>query len=218
MCDAAGARYLVTAHTADDQVETILHRIVRGTALAGLSGMPATRRFSELTAIRRPLLGLTRQDVLQYLQDVDQPYREDSSNRQTAFTRNWIRHELLPLLAGQLNPQVARSLLRLGQMAGEAQEVIDQLVDPLVDAAVLQRTRTKVEICRPALYDAHPYLVREVLKRIWIAQGWPLQAMGGDKWQQLAALVGQSPSESAITLPGNIQARCCDRTLRLVQC
>ena len=108
-----GARYVVTAHTADDQAETVLHRVVRGTGLAGLSGIPISRRLSEMTTIIRPLLSARRSAVLAYLHDRQQPFREDSSNELVVFTRNRIRHQLLPLLEQQFNPQVVPSLLHL---------------------------------------------------------------------------------------------------------
>src|SRR5688572_29033082 len=91
-----GARYLATAHTADDQAETLLHRIVRGTGLAGLAGIPRVRPLNELTTLIRPLLGARRSEVLAYLADIGQEYRHDASNLDRRFTRNRIRHELLP--------------------------------------------------------------------------------------------------------------------------
>src|SRR5262245_32292513 len=93
-----GARYVATAHTADDQVETVLLNILRGTGLAGLAGIPRVRPLAEATTLIRPLLGVSRGEILGYLASLDQPFREDASNRNLEYTRNRVRHELLPLL------------------------------------------------------------------------------------------------------------------------
>ncbi len=113
-----GARYVATAHTADDQAETILHRILRGSGVAGLAGIPRARRLSESVTLIRPLLAVRRADVLSYLNEQGLDFREDASNRETTLTRNRIRHELLPHLRENYNPAVTDALLRLGALAG----------------------------------------------------------------------------------------------------
>jgi tRNA(Ile)-lysidine synthase len=120
--DQCGARYVATAHTADDQAETILHHILRGTGLAGLAGIPRTRPLTPAATLIRPLLAVTRQEVLDYLQQLGKTYRDDSTNRLTDLTRNRIRLELLPLLERDFNPQVRGALLRLGRLAEEADD------------------------------------------------------------------------------------------------
>jgi tRNA(Ile)-lysidine synthase len=99
-----GARYVATAHTADDQAETVLHHIVRGTGLAGLAGMSRARSLGAAATLIRPLLSFRRRDVIEYLGALGQSYCEDTTNRDPAFTRSRIRHELLPLLASGLQP------------------------------------------------------------------------------------------------------------------
>ncbi len=117
-----GARYVACGHTADDQIETVLHRILRGTGIAGLAGMPAAR-LSEAVTLVRPLLGARRSELLEYLDRIGQPYRQDRSNLDRRFTRNRLRHDLLPHLAEHYNPAVGDALLRLARLAGEIQEV-----------------------------------------------------------------------------------------------
>ena len=140
-----GARYVVTAHTADDQAETILHRIVRGTGIGGLAGMARTRPLGPTTLIR-PLLGFRRAELLAYLDDLGQSYRDDSSNQDIQFTRNRIRHELLPQLAEQFNAGVVDALLRLGSLAGEVQAVIDALTGELAERCVREEGPAAVRI------------------------------------------------------------------------
>ena len=128
-----GARYVACAHTADDQIETILHRMIRGTGIAGLAGIPRSRLLSPAVTLIRPLLEVRRTELVDYLALLGQPYREDSSNQDRRFTRNRIRHDLLPHLAEHYNPAVGEALRRLARLAGESQSVIRELVQTMMD-------------------------------------------------------------------------------------
>jgi tRNA(Ile)-lysidine synthase len=114
---------IVTAHTLNDQAETVLHRLLRGAWTEGLSGIfPAlnadpkrlSRRSKPL--ILRPFLSATRSEIERYLQAIGQPWREDSTNRDTAYARNRLRHELLPILA-EYNPGIQNQLTHLATLA-----------------------------------------------------------------------------------------------------
>jgi tRNA(Ile)-lysidine synthase len=130
-----GARFVVTAHTADDQAETVLHRILRGTGIRGLAGMARTRPLGH-AALIRPLLGVRRAELRAYLDALGQPCRRDPSNLDLRFTRNRIRRSLLPRLQRQFNPDVVEALLRLASLAGDAQAVVDGLVEQCFDRCV----------------------------------------------------------------------------------
>lgn len=182
-----GARYVATAHTADDQAETILHRIVRGTGIAGLAGIERARPLGHATLIR-PLLAARRSEVLEYLDALDQPYRQDASNADLGFTRNRIRHELLPRLAKDFNPNVVDALLRLAFLAAETQAVIDAQVQRLLPRCLVDEGSTTVRIALAPLAGQPRHLVRELLMAVWRRQGWPLQAMGYAQWEALAEM------------------------------
>ena len=113
-----GAAWVATGHTLDDQAETVLHRLIRGTGVGGLRGIAAVRELVPGIALVRPMLGVGRADVVEHLCAAGLAWREDESNRDPAFTRNRIRHELLPLLR-TFNPAVADVLGRLAEQAGE---------------------------------------------------------------------------------------------------
>ncbi len=194
-----GARFVVTAHTADDQAETILHRIVRGTGIGGLAGIARTRPLGHASLIR-PMLGFRRRDVLAYVSDLGQCYREDASNEDRRYSRNRIRHELLPLLAESYNAQVVEAILRLGGLAAEAQEVVDRVVEEKMGKAVCVESDGCVRICAKALADQPSYAVRELLLRVWSEQNWPLQAMGCAQWTQMAEMLASSRGKDFPTL------------------
>jgi tRNA(Ile)-lysidine synthase len=106
---------VATAHTRDDQEETVLAKFLRGAWTEGLSGIHPVVVFPEGRVVR-PLLGTTRAEVEAYLRALGQGWREDSSNCHLTFTRNRIRHELLPLLEGW-NPRLREHLAQMATLA-----------------------------------------------------------------------------------------------------
>jgi len=213
-----GARFVAVGHTADDQVETVLHRIVRGTGLAGLSGMAVARPLSSSITLVRPLLGVRRVAVLEYLRSLGQDFRTDVSNVDRRWTRNRLRNELLPLLREQFNTNVDEALLRLAVQAREAQAVVgDIALRVALECVEIERLKqpgapegarvSGVRIKCDPLRKQPPLLIREVCKHAWIRANWSQQAMGFDQWQQLAVLVLGDAEQPAIILPENTLAR-----------
>jgi tRNA(Ile)-lysidine synthase len=217
-----GARYVVTAHTADDQAETILHRILRGTGIRGLAGMERARALGPAATLIRPLLVVRRAELIAYLDDLGQPYRSDSSNDDTRLTRNRIRHELLPQLARQFNPGVVDALLRLGRLAGEVQAVIEATVEELSRRCVVYESPQAVQIDAAVLADQPRHVIRGLLMATWRKQDWPMQAMGFAQWDLLAEMASgcaeqarESPPKRMF--PGSVLAEPGQGRLRLVQ-
>lgn len=219
MAGRVGARFVVTAHTADDQAETILHRVLRGTGIRGLSGMSRSRLLGPATLLR-PLLGTGRAELTAYLQDLRQPFRSDASNRDVHFTRNRIRTKLLPLLAVQYNPTIAEALLRLGELARESQSLIDAMVHDVAARCLRHVGRDGVRLDLTNLAAQSPHLVREVLMDVWRRQAWPLAAMGFAEWESLTAMISAAAKQSAggprkRMFPGAIVAEIREGELRL---
>jgi tRNA(Ile)-lysidine synthase len=113
LAQRVGASRVALGHQADDQAETVLFRIVRGTGLAGLAGIPYRRGL-----FIRPLLDVTRAEIARYLKRRSLPFVEDPSNADPRFARSRIRHQLLPLLARE-NPRVREALVGLAAAARE---------------------------------------------------------------------------------------------------
>ena len=105
---------IATAHTLDDQAETVLMRILRGTGARGLAGIAPTHKAKHLV---RPLLATSRHEVEAYLKAKGQAWREDSSNLDLGHTRNRVRHTLLPLLERDFNPSIRQTLADLAEVA-----------------------------------------------------------------------------------------------------
>lgn len=124
------ASVLAIAHHADDNAETILHRIIRGTGLRGLAGIPATRPIgsSGTQHLIRPLLRIRRAQILLYLSERKLAFCHDHTNESHEFTRNRIRNALLPELERTYNPAVCEALLRLAQQSEWVNSFLDEQV------------------------------------------------------------------------------------------
>ena len=220
--EQVGARWVATGHNQDDQVETVLHRLIRGTGLSGLAGMQWARPLSPTVTLVRPLLEITRVQVIEYLNALGQDHRVDASNADPRFTRNRLRHQLLPLIRSEFKADFDATLLRLSQQAAESQQVIDEFAALLVTKCVridwpLKKSDSGdsdtsfaadgVQIDCRCLSGMPPLMVREVCRTAWREANWPLQAMGFDQWQQLASLAVGCGGHSKICLPGGISAK-----------
>jgi tRNA(Ile)-lysidine synthase len=208
-----GARWIATGHTADDQAETVLHRLLRGTGLKGLRGIAPRRSLTSTAELVRPLLGMRRAEVLAYLDDVGQSYRTDSSNRDPRFTRNRIRHELLPLLEEEFNPRIVDVLARLARQANEAYRREEQQARALLAEVERPRAGSTLILDRGVLASAPVPLVRAVFRLLWEREGWPTGRMNFDAWDRLA---GVARGEiGAVDLPGGVRVRATERVVRI---
>jgi tRNA(Ile)-lysidine synthase len=202
-----GASVVAVGHTRDDQAETILHRILRGTGPRGLAGIPRRRRLAADPVIElvRPLLDVTREDVRAYVGDLGQPFREDASNADHRRTRARIRHHLLPDLARGYNPDVAQAIVRLGALARSSGRAIATTLQGLEAEAVVGVSPGRIELDRGALTKAPRFLRAELLRRVWRRAGWPERGMSEMRWRRLAALARRGDVRG-IAIGGGVSA------------
>jgi len=118
------AKYVITAHHADDNLETIILNFSRGATLKGLSGMEETSYFSSTTQLFRPLLSIPKTQILDYLKTKDIPYRIDKSNKDTDFTRNHVRHKIIPELK-KINPNINKTIAKNASSLREIQKQLE---------------------------------------------------------------------------------------------
>ncbi len=140
---------VATAHTADDNLETLLLNLIRGTGLTGLAGIPPKR-----AGLIRPVLCLTRADILRYLQIKHLPHIEDSTNASDDCVRNRLRHNVLPLLRAE-NPSLAETTLRTAQLLRQDNAFLDTLTE-----STLRNARAETLTWRCAALSAQPDAVR----------------------------------------------------------
>ena len=203
----------LTVRMALGQRVGMVNYILRGTGLTGLAGMPRSRPLSPAVTLIRPLLGLRRAALHDYLRSIDQSFREDTSNCDQRLTRNAIRHELLPHLQKRYNANVVEALVRLGTLAGETQAIIDCSVRQLVDQAVTTDRDGTLTIARQPFAGQPRQLVRAALVAAWRDRGWPRQAMGFVQWETLAGMLIDPPGSPQVrTFPAGIHVeRLADR-------
>lgn len=227
-----GAAWVATAHTADDQAETVLHRLVRGTGLQGLRGIAAERPAlpersnaaplldalptsgDRESTLVRPLIRVTRADVLAYLAEIGQAHRTDSTNADTRFTRNRIRHELLPLLK-TFNPDVVTALTRLAEHANEAHEIITAAAAELLSRAERPRAARAIVLDADALVTAPRGLTRAALRLVWEREGWPMSDMTFDAWERAVDVACRNAP--ACDFPGGVRVRRAGRVVQLTR-
>jgi tRNA(Ile)-lysidine synthase len=224
-----GASWIATGHTADDQAETVLHRIIRGTGIQGLRGILAnldrkggggtsTPRASSTPSLTvgvrqviRPLLTVTRPEILEYLAALKQPFREDATNADPRFTRNRIRHELIPLLKS-FNPDIVAALAHLAEHACEAHEVIEAVAADALTRAERPRAGNTIILDTAALSSSRA-VIRAVLRFVWDRERWPLSEMGFEAWDRAVDVACGQLSDC--DFPGGIAMRHAGRVVQI---
>jgi tRNA(Ile)-lysidine synthase len=160
-CREIGATRIALAHHRDDQAETVFYRIIRGTGLDGLAGMPVIRDNLYI----RPLLAVTREEILQYAQRHRLTWVEDSSNRKLIYTRNRIRRQLLPEIEADYNPRFKDGLLRLAGLAREQHEYMASVLENLSRELVCP-TPDRVGLRLTPFLEQHPFVQYCLLKKV----------------------------------------------------
>ncbi len=191
-----GADRIALGHTADDQAETIMHRLARGTGITGLCGIPPVR-----LPFIRPLLATTRAEIRTYARQRKLTWRADATNADTSFTRNRIRHRVLPQLEA-INPKAIEAISRGSQHALEAEQVGLFLVSTLWDAVCLLEGKERLTFRRTVLLSYPPavqkLLLREGVRRV---RG-HLTGIDHVHVEAIAQLLASSPSHGELSLPG----------------
>jgi tRNA(Ile)-lysidine synthase len=191
-----GADAVVTGHHADDQAETVLFRLARGTGLRGLAGIPARRGL-----IVRPLLPFARAELRAYAAAVGVGWREDSSNRSLQYARNRIRHVVLPALEAA-QPGAARRLADMAREAAEAEHAWRGIVGDAVSAVVSDRAEGGFTLARDRLLAYHPHVRARVLRQLLHELG---SEPGRAGTRYAAEFISSGASGGWIELPGGIR-------------
>jgi tRNA(Ile)-lysidine synthase len=218
---------IATAHTLDDQAETVLHKLLRGAWTEGLSGIHPVLAL-EPGSILRPFLNNTHAAVKAWLLDLQQPWREDASNHDLAHTRNRIRWELLPLLR-TFNPRIAGQLARLASISADEEDYWQGELHRLLPSLLLPGRPTRgggrsssthpeeetVGIEHGRLREMHPAVARRVLRAAARRLG---ARLSFEHTEQLLAMAGpNSPRAGKFNLPGGITVERSLREIRLTR-
>ena len=211
VAQGVGAPALALGHTSDDQAETVLMHIIRGSGLQGLRGMTELAQWPWPQppggpSLFRPLLSVGKSETAAYCRQIGQTYRRDSGNYMWRFTRNKVRLDLLPRLSRDYNPRVREALLRLSRAAADEADFADGELErhwPVI----ADETIGEVTIDAVALGGLHPALQRRALRRAYSAVAGDERAFGEAHVESLKALVSRGAGGHSIDLPRGVIAR-----------
>jgi len=206
-----GARHVIVGHTADDQAETILHRALRGTGLAGLAGMRRCRGLADGVALLRPLLDLPRTLGREYLTAEGELWREDVTNDDRRFARNLLRHELLARATRGPYPAAVAALARLGRHAAVVSAALTSAAERLLEVHAERHADGRIVLDAAALAGLDRHLVAQIAVAVWEREGWPLCDMSARHYEAVADLVadagsGARPRHPSFDLPAGVRA------------
>jgi len=203
----AGCEVVATAHHSDDNVETVLHRILRGTGLEGLRGIrPKRRLWGGAVWLIRPLLELRREEIEAYLTAAGMTWRTDPSNASGAHARNRIRHELLPLLREQYNPRVDRAITKLAATAEWAGEWLDDLGARTLEPLLIDQSDRQLTISTAGMARKGPLARSQAIRLAFTRLGAPLRAIGMDHVRRVLGLL-DGPTGRQLDLPSGLTVR-----------
>lgn len=207
---------VVTAHHFDDQAETVLHNIIRGTGLRGLAGMQPSRPLPAGITLVRPMLEIRSTAVHGYLDSQGAGHQTDSSNKDVRFTRNRIRTELLPHLRSDFNLAVDDHIVALGQQAKDAVHMLDGFAEQVLREVLLEQTADVCRIDRNKLQKWNEEVRRYCFALLWIQQDWPRKKMTSRHYELLATAISDDPNRRG-DLPGRVSFQTTNQILRLTR-
>lgn len=200
-----GARHLLVAHTADDQAETILHRILRGTGPAGLAGMRAARELCPGVALLRPLLTVPRDEVRAFLAATLETWREDESNADLRHARNFLRHEILGRCAAGPYPAAAAAIVRLGDQTGRLAAALHSAAVHLLERHGSRHADGTFVLRTVGLAGLDRHLLAEMFVALWDREGWPRRDMTAAHYQRLATVAASGAAGERSNYPGGVR-------------
>jgi tRNA(Ile)-lysidine synthase len=196
-----GAVAIAVAHTRDDQAETLLLRLLRGAGATGLGGMRPRRG-----RIVRPLLAVSREQVLAHLAERGLSWREDATNRDLGPLRNRVRHELVPYLEARFNPALRRGLARTARLLADEAAHLRSEADGLLDR-ISRAEGDEIVLERAALAEAPPAVGRAAVRQALRRAG-GLARVGAVHVERVLALArAPAPSGRLLPLPGGREVR-----------
>ncbi|GAX61690.1 tRNA(Ile)-lysidine synthase [Candidatus Scalindua japonica] len=200
---SVGANVIAVGHNADDNAETILHRIIRGTGITGVSGIRPKRKLTPTSTINlvRPLLFTCRKDIIAYLEEKNITYRVDSTNIEKDKLRNKIRLELIPHLEKNYNPKIKKSLVTLGETAIQNCDYLEKETNVLFKSVLINReakTEThidKIVLDINKLKESSQILQQMIVKEVIIRLNIPLKKIGNKNYKNILNLLNSKKTE-----------------------
>lgn len=200
--EISGANVIATGHTIDDQAETVLMRVIKGSSLKGIVGIAPARDYGDLRVIR-PLIEIEKSEIVGYLDRAGVDYRIDSTNLEPVYFRNIIRKEVMPFLE-KYNPRLKRSLFSLAQHLREDYDFISEAKLRMKNGKFYKASGGGVVIKIKDIALQPAAIQKEVLRDALESSGGEVKRLSYRHWKELESLVRNKPKGSSVHLPGSI--------------
>jgi len=197
----ARANKIATGHTIDDQAETVLMRLAKGTGSRGLSGIPYKRSSGKIWVIR-PLLDIRRRDIEKYLKKRKVPSRIDASNLKTFYLRNKIRHILMPVLEKKFNPNMKENLSFIAKISSGDFDYINNIARRK-SKDLAKAAKDSIAIKISSLSRQHIALQRLIVRNMIERLKGDLRKIAYKHWQGISAMLSDD-DKTHLELPGRI--------------
>jgi tRNA(Ile)-lysidine synthase len=191
---------VATAHHANDNAETIIHRLLRGTGFRGLAGIRPRQKFRADITFVRPMLCVTRAEIIDYCRTENLPWRHDHTNDEFAYTRNKIRHLLLPYLQENCDVPMTELLNSLADSSRRLYEKIQTQLQKLHTSVVLREDNNRIVFDKGTFSKLSPLLQAEFINAALASIGSGLGKITEDHYHSIASLAS-GPSGGKIQLP-----------------
>ena len=197
---------IATGHQKNDNAETVLYRLLRGTGFPGLGGIWPARAFDEEIKFVRPLLCVTRDEIVEYLQERNLKWRTDRTNADCTYRRNYIRHRLLPALQQQCNGSVAERLSELARSARTFHALVCSRADKAWQKPA-NSAADKVVLSLKSLLPEHPAVKVELVRRCLTTVGSGERDLTHQHYERILQLAEQIAGGRKIELPDGFVVR-----------
>ncbi|MGD9022903.1 MAG: tRNA lysidine(34) synthetase TilS [Deltaproteobacteria bacterium] len=199
--DEAAAKHsaskIALGHHADDNAESVLIHLLRGSGPLGLAGIPPVRE----QRIIRPLIDLTKREILAFLELGRFEYMRDRSNLDTKYLRNRIRHELLPHLKARYNPNTVGALNRLALILRDEEDFWNQAVTRIIQNATLEKTPDRLILSVKPLSGLHPALLRRLVRQAVLSVRGERKRVGHVHVEAAVRLIAAPSTSGALDMP-----------------
>lgn len=203
------ATKIALAHTMDDQAETIMHRILRGTGLKGLKGMMPIRLLSRRADlyIVRPMIELERHEVMRFLEERQLAHRHDATNDDLTRTRNRMRHVLIPMIEKDFNPKVKMALVKLAQTAASSYILLREIANEVFENVKMLGKEDEVCLSVDEFMKTPPALQTLLIDRAMKILLGKVPQLHFEHYLEIISLCMDQGFSKVVTLPKGLQAR-----------
>jgi tRNA(Ile)-lysidine synthase len=195
---------LAVGHNKDDQAETVLMRAIRGSGMTGLGGMSPVRNMRDFTVVR-PLIEVSRKEIEQFIKENNLKFRHDSSNDKVIFTRNKVRHELMPRLEKDFNPNIKEVLVNMAENLREENDFLEKFAKRKFRSMSKKSAAGEIKIDIKKFKRQSGAIKKRIVRSALEELKGNLRRFTYQHWKEVEDLINGRPTNSVVDLPGGIE-------------